>query len=189
MTAATDSATAAAGGGQPPQDGPHAGQDGPAEGRSATAGRPVPGAPAATVATPAQTGRTLVPAARRASSPVPVPGAWLRTLGATRSHLSQQLIAAAIGDGRDSAGQGAPVPATPVGDGPERAAVAYVDGLDGSERKVLMHHIAQAFPGVVAAGAELVAEWRAECAEHRRKNDRRKDHDRRRRRRSATGGD
>jgi hypothetical protein len=64
------------------------------------------------------------------------------------------------------------------------AAVAYVEALDGSERTVLLNHIAQAFPGVVVAGAELVAQWRAESAEHRRKNLRKREHDRRRRRRA-----
>jgi hypothetical protein len=70
----------------------------------------------------------------------------------------------------------------------EAAAVAYVDGLDGSERKILLHHIAQAFPDVVEAGTRLVEEWRAEAAEHRRKRQRRNEHDKRRRRRAEGGG-
>ena len=64
---------------------------------------------------------------------------------------------------------------------------AYVDGLDGTERKLLLEHIARAFPEVVDAGAGLVAEWRAECAEHRRKRQRRNEHDRRKRRRAEAG--
>ena len=53
--------------------------------------------------------------------------------------------------------------------GSESAIAAYVDGLDGAERKVLMKHIAQGWPEVVEAGVELVAQWRAESAELRRK--------------------
>ncbi len=63
----------------------------------------------------------------------------------------------------------------------DQGAWAYVDRLDGAERKLLLDHIAQAFPEVVEAGAGLVAEWRAECAEHRRKRQRRNEHDRRKR--------
>ena len=65
--------------------------------------------------------------------------------------------------------------------------MAYVEGLDGSERKLLLAHIAQAWPEVVEAGAELVAQWRAECAEHRRKRLRRNEHDRRARQRRQAG--
>jgi hypothetical protein len=65
---------------------------------------------------------------------------------------------------------------------PEWSGEAYVKGLDGSERTLLLPHIARAFPGVVEAGAELVAQWRAECAEQRRKNGRLHEHERRRRR-------
>ena len=72
--------------------------------------------------------------------------------------------------------------------GTEPAAVAYVDGLDGSERTVLLRMIATAYPDVVEAGVELLAQWRAECAEHRRKNLRRRDHARRRRRRAEAAG-
>lgn len=69
----------------------------------------------------------------------------------------------------------------------DQGAWAYVDRLDGAERKLLLDHIAQAFPEVVEAGAGLVAEWRAECAEHRRKRQRRNEHDRRERRRAKAG--
>ena len=65
--------------------------------------------------------------------------------------------------------------------------MAYVDRLDGAERKLLLDHIARAFPEVVEAGAGLVAEWRAECAEHRRKRQRRNEHDRRKRSRTKAG--
>jgi hypothetical protein len=79
------------------------------------------------------------------------------------------------------------VPASLVQGGPESAALAYVEGLDGSERTVLLRHIAAAWPEVVAAGAELVAQWRAECAEHRRENGKRRRRDQRRRQRAAAG--
>ena len=72
--------------------------------------------------------------------------------------------------------------------GSESAIAAYVDGLDGAERKVLMKHIAQGWPEVVEAGVELVAQWRAESAELRRKALRRREHDRRRRCRAELGG-
>jgi hypothetical protein len=90
---------------------------------------------------------------------------------------------------RRAAEPGAPASASVCQGGPELAAVVFVDGLDGAERKVLLHHIAQAYPDVVDAGVGLVAQWRAECAEHRRKNLRRRDHDKRRRRAAEAGGD
>ena len=69
----------------------------------------------------------------------------------------------------------------------EQGDLAYVDRLDGAERKLLLDHIARAFPEVIEAGAGLVAEWRAECAEHRRKRQRRNEHDRRKRSRTKAG--
>ena len=76
---------------------------------------------------------------------------------------------------------GEPVAATVVQGGPESAVFAYVDGLDGAERKVLLNHIARAWPEVVEAGVELVAQWRAECAGHRQEAAKRKRRERRRR--------
>ena len=61
--------------------------------------------------------------------------------------------------------------------------MAYVEGLDGSERKILLHHIAAAWPEVVEAGAELVARWREECAGHRQEAAKRKRREQRRRQR------
>ena len=69
----------------------------------------------------------------------------------------------------------------------EQGDLAYVDRLDGAERKLLLDHIARAFPEVIEAGAGLVAEWRAECAEHHRKRQRRNEHDRRKRSRTKAG--
>jgi hypothetical protein len=187
VTAATDSATAAAGGWGLSQSGPEVSHDGPSEGRPATAARPVPTAPAPTPTTVAKSGRTVVPPPRPERPAGPRTDGSATTSAATVSHLSPQASAAPLGARRDSSDQSAPAPATPVEDGPECAAVAYVDGLDGSERKVLMHHIAQAWPEVVEAGAELVAQWRAEAAEHRRKRGRRMEHERRRRRAAEAG--
>jgi hypothetical protein len=82
---------------------------------------------------------------------------------------------------------GEPVSAALVQGVPECAIFAYVDALDGAERKVLLNHIAQAWPDVVEAGVELVAQWRAEGAEQRRKKGRRHEHDRLRRRAEERG--
>ena len=80
-----------------------------------------------------------------------------------------------------------PVPGHPGEAGAELSVEACVEGLDGSQRIILLNHIAQAFPEVVEAGLALVAEWRAECAGRRRKALRRREHDRRRRRRVELG--
>ena len=86
---------------------------------------------------------------------------------------------------------GEPAFATAVQGRPESAVFAYVDGLDGAERKVLLNHIVQAWPEVVEAGVELVAQWRAECAEHRQEAAKlkRREQRRRERRRAAELGD
>ena len=47
--------------------------------------------------------------------------------------------------------------------GAELSAEAYVEGLDGAERALLLRHIAHAWPDVVEAGVRRVADWRAEC--------------------------
>jgi hypothetical protein len=79
-----------------------------------------------------------------------------------------------------------PVPNHVGGAGSEPSVEQYVDGLDGAERKVLLNHIAQAWPEVVEAGVELVAQRRAECAERRRAADKWKAKERRRRQRADT---
>ena len=65
--------------------------------------------------------------------------------------------------------------------GPELSVEAHVKALDGGERKLLLDHLARAYPDVVEAGFALLAEWRAECAEQRRAGRRRREHARRRR--------
>jgi hypothetical protein len=100
---------------------------------------------------------------------------------------SPQAADGAPGGGRDSSAQSAPGSATPVEGGPECAALAYVEALDGSERTLLLRHIAHAWPEVVAAGAELVEQWRAECAGHRRERAKRMRREQRRRRAAEAG--
>lgn len=106
-----------------------------------------------------------------------------------RAELSQDVapkprhLHANRGD-RAPSGHLAPVPDHLGGAGSEPSVEAYVDGLDGAERKVLLNHIAQAWPEVVEAGVELVAQWREECAERRHAADRRKAKERRRRQRA-----
>ena len=138
-------------------------------------------------AAPGETGRTVVPHPRPAALAAVISDGSAATLATVASRLSPQVAAVTRDTRRDASVQSEPAAASLAEDGRECAAVAYVDGLDGSERKVLMHHIAQAFPGVVEAGTELVAQWRAECAEHRRKRQRRNEHDRRRQRRREAG--
>ena len=41
--------------------------------------------------------------------------------------------------------------------GPERAALALIEAMDGSERKLLLDHLAQDYPDVVEAGANWLA--------------------------------
>jgi hypothetical protein len=62
-------------------------------------------------------------------------------------------------------------------------------GGAGTELSVEMRveDLARAYPDAVEAGFELLAEWRAESAEHRRKSLRRREHDKRRRRRGELG--
>jgi hypothetical protein len=133
-------------------------------------------------------GRTVVPAARQPYLRAVPAGGSSTTSAATRSHLSLQVGATEPGGGRTDSGQGEPVSGTRrVQAGSESVVFAYVDGLAGAERKVLLNHIAQAWPEVVEAGVELVAQWRAECAEHRRENGKRRRRDQRRRQRAAAG--
>jgi len=82
----------------------------------------------------------------------------------------------------------APSSASIDGAGSELSVEARVEALDGSERKLLLDQLARAYPDVVEAGFELVAQWRTECAEKRRARLRRHEHDRRRRRAAELEG-
>jgi hypothetical protein len=80
-----------------------------------------------------------------------------------------------------------PLPAAPAEGGAELSAVAYAGGLDGSDRKLLLDHIARAFPDVVEAGATWLAEFHAAAREHQRQARNRKSKNARRRRRAEEG--
>jgi hypothetical protein len=82
----------------------------------------------------------------------------------------------------------APSSASIDGAGSELSVEARVEALDGSERKLLLDQLARAYPDVVEAGFELVAQWRTECAEKRRARLTRHEHDRRRRRAAELEG-
>jgi hypothetical protein len=99
---------------------------------------------------------------------------------ATVSHLTQQVRAAERADGGPRSPGLQPVSASLAEGGPDSS----VEALDGSERKLLLAHLARAYPEVVEAGFDLVAEWRAECAERRRAASSRKSKERRRRQRA-----
>jgi hypothetical protein len=75
-----------------------------------------------------------------------------------------------------------------VADPQQGDAEARVEALDGSERRLLLDQLARAYPDVVEAGFDLVAQWRTECAEKRRARLRRHEHDRRRRRAAELEG-
>ena len=183
MTAATGSATAAQSGRRAPTTARHATETRQQVTETETGARPVPAPRPPVPATGRQAGRTVAGTGSGIDKNVIGSDGPAITLGTTSRHLPPQASAGGVHTMDTSADQGAPALATPVEGGPECAAVAYVDALDGSERKLLLTHIAQAWPEVVEAAAGLVAQWRAECAEHRRKAARRKDHDRRARQR------
>jgi hypothetical protein len=134
-----------------------------------------------------ETGRTVVPLPRPASSPVPSGDGPVATSLAARSYLPQQVTAAALADRQDTSGQGEPVSATLAVDGPDSSAEALAEALDGSERKLLLAHLARAYPDVVDAGFAWLAEYHAAVAERHRAAARHKEHDRRRRQRAEGG--
>jgi hypothetical protein len=139
----------------------------------------------AILATAGGTGRTLVPPARPAEGIRRVATDPAATSAAALNHLSPQVKAAALADSGDTSGQGEPVSATLAEDGPKSSAEARVEALDGSERKLLLAHLARAYPDVVDAGSVWLAEYHAANAERRRLANNRKSKDRRRRQRTA----
>lgn len=184
MTAATGSTTAAKAGCGPSESAPEATQIRNAITDLETPARPVPTVPAASPATLTEAGRNVVPAARPESQIRRAATDFATTSRTAGCDPSPQVAPVAPAGGRPVSASVAPGSATPVEDGPECAALAYVEALDGSERAVLLRHIAQAWPEVVAAGAELVEQWRAECAESRRANGKRRRREQRRRQRN-----
>lgn len=93
-------------------------------------------------------------------------------------------VAVAHRVGPATSGQGGPVSASAIGDNPESSAEALVEALDGSERKLLLSHLARAYPEVVEAGFARLAEYHAAAADRQRASRRRREHDKRRRRRA-----
>lgn len=143
--------------------------------------------PAATVTRVAESVPAAVPAPRPAARAAVISDGSATTSRAALVPLSPPVTSAPLGGARDSSGQGGPASASLVEDGTAADVLAYADGLDGSERKVLLNHIAQAWPEVVQVGVELVAQWRAECAERRRESEKRRRRGQRQRLRARTG--
>lgn len=69
-------------------------------------------------------------------------------------------------------------------DARELSAKALADALDGSERKLLLGHLARVHPELIEAGFAWLAEYHEASAERRRVSRRRRDHDKRRQRRA-----
>ena len=123
----------------------------------------------ATAATaPAEPGRSAVPAARPERRGAVISDGSATIPRAAGNRLAPQASPAALAGTRPVSASGAPGCATPVEAGAECAAVAYVEALDGAERKLLLAHIARAYPEVVVAGAELVARHFGDVSQHRR---------------------
>jgi hypothetical protein len=153
----------------------------------AASGRPLSSVGHQAPATGDQSGRTLVPLPRPVPVSAVISDGSATNLVATRSHLSPQAGRAEPGARPDSSDHGEPVSAAAGEAGREWSAEAYVEALDGAERKILLDHIARAWPEVVEAGTVLVARWRAECAKQRRENEKRRRREQRRRQRAAGG--
>jgi hypothetical protein len=63
----------------------------------------------------------------------------------------------------------------------ESPAAALVEALDGSERKLLLSHLARAYPDAVETSVAWLAEYHKGARERQRKARRRREHDKRRR--------
>jgi hypothetical protein len=70
----------------------------------------------------------------------------------------------------------------------EAGAESSAEALDGSERKLLLSHLARAYPDLVEAGVAWLAEYHEAARERQRKARRCREHDKRQRHR-AEGGD
>lgn len=132
-------------------------------------------------------GRTVVPRPRPAALAAVISDGSATTFAAVANRPSPQAGTAARSGFRDASDQVSPAVASLVHDGPEWSAEARVEALTGGERAVLLTHIARAYPDVVEAGFELVAQWRAECAERRRGAGRERRKRQRRRQRAEAG--
>ena len=63
----------------------------------------------------------------------------------------------------------------------ESPAEALVEALDGSERKLLLSHLARAYPDAVETSVAWLAEYHEAARERQRAARRRREHDKRRR--------
>lgn len=99
---------------------------------------------------------------------------------------SSDIMAQAPGRAWTTSHQGEP-PSVEVGeDSALTSAEQLVKAMDGSERALLLRHLAKVQPTVVETGAAWLGQWRAECAERHRRARRQAEHDRRRRRRNQS---
>jgi hypothetical protein len=69
----------------------------------------------------------------------------------------------------------------------EAGAESPAEALDGSERKLLLSHLARTYPDVVEAGVAWLAEYHEAARERQRAARRRREHDKRQRQRAARG--
>jgi hypothetical protein len=68
---------------------------------------------------------------------------------------------------------------SPILTAPEPHAATLVEALDGSERKLLLSHLARTSPAVIQAGIVWLGEYHAASRERRRTSHNRKSKDRR----------
>ena len=66
-------------------------------------------------------------------------------------------------------------------------AESSAETLDGSERKLLLSHLARTYPEVVEAGVAWLAEYHKAARERQRTARRRREHDKRQRQRAERG--
>lgn len=188
--AATDLAAVAPASASAVQAGPETARRRPSGAAGRAVLRPVPDAPATVATGLSEDGSAVV-----AAADLPyVRAALLGALPNHANHGGQPAVAAAYR--RILASLGGRVPATSRPVSPEAAGVAagadetdlaaVVDGLDGSERKLLLARLADSDPVAVEAGLRWLAEWHAGNAERRRTDRNRKAKDRRRRQRAQS---
>jgi len=115
----------------------------------------------------------------------PASGASATNFATTVAAVSPQFAPAEPAGERTAPRQGAPAPAMVAEDASEAVALALVDAMDGSERRLVLDTIAATWPVLVHAAVALLAERRAEADERRKKAATRNRRERRRRRRSA----
>jgi hypothetical protein len=127
----------------------------------------------------------VVPAPRLGHPAAAISDGSVAAQAATVSHLSQQVRTADRADRGPHSANPQPVSASPAEGGADSSAEARVAALDGSERKLLLGHLARAYPDVVDAGFAWLAEYHAAVAERRRVASNRKSQERRRRQRAA----